>query len=260
MASGGSTASALAAAVRVGDLSALEAVNQQLAALHDAHEATNAVRWFEDERARADASELDRRMRVDHVAGPLQGVAITVKDWIDVEGFPCSGAWATDHRDRRPSRDATVVARLRSAGAVVMAKMRPSGGETTGERVDHPIRPERTVGGSSSGEAAVVGAGGSLLEIGSDSGGSIRLPAAWCGVLGFKPTAGRVPTTGHFPRVGAMSDGRTQIGPFARSIDEVAGALDHRRGRLAGRRARTGAGEPNASERPRFRSVRGDRR
>ena len=225
MASGGSTASALATAVRAGDLSALEAVEHQLAALHAAHEATNAVRWFDDERARADASELDRRMRVDHVAGPLQGVAITVKDWIDVEGFPCSGAWATEHRDRRPSRDATAVARLRAAGAVVMAKTRPAGGETTSERVDHPIRPERTVGGSSSGEAAAVGYGGSLLGIGSDSGGSIRLPAAWCGVIGLKPTAGLVPTTGHFPRVGALSDGRTQIGPFARSIDDVELAL-----------------------------------
>jgi amidase len=135
-----------------------------------------------------------------------------------VEGFPCAGDSAA-HQDRRPERDATVVERLRRAGAVVMAKTRPWGG------VRHPLDPARSVGGSSSGEAVAVATTASPLGIGSDSGGSIRLPAAWCGVFGFKPTAGRVPTTGHFPRVGALSDGRTQIGPLARNVDDLELAL-----------------------------------
>jgi amidase len=84
--------------------------------------------------------------------------------------------------------------------------------------VRHPHDPLRTPGGSSTGEAVVVASGASPLGIGSDSGGSVRLPAAWCGVFGFKPTAGRVPTTGHYPRVGGRSDGRTQIGPLAREL------------------------------------------
>jgi amidase len=102
---------------------------------------------------------------------------------------------------------------------VVVAKTRVWG------RVAHPRDPARTVGGSSSGEAALVAAGASVLGIGSDSGGSIRLPAAWAGVCGLRPTAGRVPTTGHFPRVGPRSDGRTQIGPLAASVDGLELAL-----------------------------------
>jgi amidase len=142
---------------------------------------------------------------------------VTIKDWIDVEGFPCAGE--TTDRARRPARDATVVARLRAAGAVVVAKTRPWGD------VAHPADPARSVGGSSSGEAAVVAAGASVLGIGSDSGGSIRLPAAWAGVCGLRPTAGRVPTTGHYPRVGPRSDGRTQIGPLAATVDALEQAL-----------------------------------
>jgi len=81
--------------------------------------------------------------------------------------------------------------------------------------VRHPVDPARTPGGSSTGESVVVAAGASWLGLGSDSGGSVRLPAAWCGVLGLKPTAGLVPTTGHYPRVGERSDGRTQLGLLA---------------------------------------------
>ena len=104
--------------------------------------------------------------------------------------------------------------------------------------VAHPRDPARTVGGSSSGEAALVAAGASVLGIGSDSGGSIRLPAAWAGVCGLRPTAGRVPTTGHFPRVGPRSDGRTQIGPLAAVRRRPgAGALGDGRARTGGTRA-----------------------
>jgi len=140
-----------------------------------------------------------------------------VKDWIDVEGFPRAGE--TTDRDRRPDADASVVRRLRAAGAVVVTKTRPWG------RVAHPRDPACTVGGSSSGEAALVAAGASVLGIGSDSGGSIRLPAAWAGVCGLRPTAVRVPTTGHYPRVGPRGDGRTQIGPLAASVDGLEQAL-----------------------------------
>ncbi len=135
-------------------------------------------------------------------------------------GFTCAGE-SPDHRDRRPSADATAVARLRRAGAVIVAKTvawRAPSGDTV---VRHPADPDRSPGGSSTGEAIAVASGASPLGVGSDSGGSIRLPAAWCGACGLKPTAGRVPGTGHFPRVGALSDGRTQIGPLARSVDDL---------------------------------------
>lgn len=218
------TATGLAVRIRRGDCSAREVVSTQLAALHRVHEATNGVVAFDDGRALADAEALDAAFARGGVVGPLHGVPITVKDWIDVEGFPCAGV-LPDGPERRPGEDATAVARLRAAGAVVMAKTRAWGEGTEAGRVTHPVRPERSVGGSSSGEAALVAAGGSPLGLGSDSGGSIRLPAAWCGVFGLKPSAGRVPTTGHFPRIGALSDGRTQIGPIARSVDDLETAL-----------------------------------
>ena len=210
----------LLAAVRTGELSVEEVVVARLARLHDLDDVTAAIAAFEDHRALADARALDRTRAEGRPLGPLHGLPVTVKDWIDVEGFPCAGEGGRAI-GRRPSVDATVVARLRAAGAVVVAKTRSWDDGAPGGAVLHPLDASRTPGGSSSGEAVAVAAGASLLGIGSDSGGSIRLPAAWCGVLGFKPTAGRVPTTGHFPRVGALSDGRTQIGPLAPDLDTI---------------------------------------
>lgn len=148
--------------------------------------------------------------------GPLHGEVITVKDWIDVAGFRCSGG-ALDHSDRRPTQDATAVARLRAAGAVVVAKTCVHVDSERFGKVLNPHDPARSPGGSSSGDAAAVGSGAVRLGIGSDSGGSIRVPAAWCHVVGLKPSAGVVPLTGHFPRLGARSDGRTVLGALADS-------------------------------------------
>jgi amidase len=150
--------------------------------------------------------------------GPLAGEPITVKDWIDVTGFRCSGGWV-QHADRRPDADATVVARLRAAGAVVVAKSAVLVDSEVFGPVRNPHDPARSPGASSSGDGAAVGGGAVRLGIGSDSGGSIRVPAAWCGVVGMKPSAGLVPLTGHFPRLGDRSDGRTVIGPLAASVD-----------------------------------------
>ncbi|HEX9260181.1 MAG TPA: amidase family protein, partial [Acidimicrobiales bacterium] len=112
---------ALLDALRRGEVRALEAATTHLARLHDVHGETGAIAWFDDERALADAAALDEAYRAGGPVGPLHGLPVTVKDWIDVAGFPCAGGQG-DHRDRRPSRDATVVARLRHAGAVVLAK------------------------------------------------------------------------------------------------------------------------------------------
>lgn len=220
----GETAIGLLACIRMGELSVAEVVSAHLESLEQVHAETNAVAAFENARALSDAAGLDRAFVRSGVVGPLHGLPITVKDWIDVEGFPCAGESA-GNRNRRPPVDASVVMRLRRAGAVVVAKTRAWGHADAGGRVTHPLDAARSVGGSSSGEAVVVATGASPMGIGSDSGGSIRLPAAWCGVFGLKPTAGRVPTTGHYPRVGALSDGRTQIGPLARSVGDLELAL-----------------------------------
>lgn len=148
--------------------------------------------------------------------GPLHGEAITVKDWIDVAGFRCSGGQLR-HTGRRPPEDASAVARLRAAGAVVVAKTCVQVDSERFGKVLNPRNRSRSPGGSSSGDAAAVASGAVRLGIGSDSGGSIRVPAAWCQVVGLKPSAGLVPLTGHFPRVGDRSDGRTVIGALATS-------------------------------------------
>ncbi len=163
---------------------------------------------------REDAAVLAEAAVAAH--GPLRGEAITVKDWIDVAGFRCSGG-ELSQSDRRPPEDASAVARLRAAGAVVVAKTCVHVESERFGRVLNPHDRSRSPGGSSSGDAAAVGSGAVRLGIGSDSGGSVRVPAAWCHVVGMKPSAGLVPLTGHFPRLGERSDGRTVIGALATS-------------------------------------------
>jgi amidase len=176
--------------------------------------------------ARDDPAALSAAERLDgsHAVSPLHGTPVTVKDWIDVAGMPCEGE-SQERSGRVPARDATVVARLRAAGAVVVAKTQPKAHHPVHGRCHHPLDPARSPGGSSSGEAALIGAGASTLGLGSDSGGSIRLPAAWCGAAGLKPSFGLVPDTGHFPRVGPRYDGRTVIGPMAARVADLITAL-----------------------------------
>jgi amidase len=199
--------------------SATEAVTEAIARLRELDARTNCVAAWNDD-ALARAAELDRS----EPTGALHGVPITVKDWIDVAGLPCTGGME-ECRDRVPARDATVVSRVNEAGAIVIAKTTVQVDSPLFGPVRNPHDPTRSPGASSSGEAVAVGGGASPLGLASDSGGSIRLPAAWCGAVGLKPTFGRVPTTGHFPRVGERSDGRTQIGPIARSVRGAATAL-----------------------------------
>jgi amidase len=259
----------LAAGVRDGRWTAAELVELSLGALAAAHERTGCVAALDAERARATAERLDDQLRSGRPpTGPLHGVPFTAKDWLDAEGLPGTGGWIR-HRDRRPDRDATAVARLRSAGAVLVAKTAPLAESELYGVVRNPHDPDRSPGASSSGEGAAVGAGASPLGLGSDSGGSVRLPAAWCGVAGLKPTAGRVPTTGHFPRVGPHGDGRTQVGPLVRhaaDLDLVLRAIQGPDGRdpgvapvplapaagvdIAGLRVGWSAGEPGWETHP----------
>jgi amidase len=190
--------------------SAVARVRAALARLDDVAARTGCVADRDDAGALAAAAAA--------ADGPLHGEPVTVKDWIDVAGFRCSGG-EVDHAERRPHRDATAVARLRAAGAVVVAKTAVHVDSERFGPVRHPRDPARSPGGSSSGEGATVGGGVVRLGIGSDSGGSVRVPAAWCGVVGIKPSTGLVPSTGHFPPVGARGDGRTVIGPLATTVD-----------------------------------------
>jgi amidase len=209
----GDGAGAIARRIRSRETTVIDVIEDHLARLASARDSIGGVAW-EDESAVLDAAHAADRTLAEHSAmGPLHGVPITVKDWIDVAGFPCAGEGAS-HRDRRPRDDATVVARLRAAGAIVIAKTAAGDHSEIYGSTRNPHDHARSPGATSSGEAALVAGGASPLGIGSDSGGSIRLPAAWCGVAGLKPTAGRVPNTGHFPRIGALHDGRTRSAPW----------------------------------------------
>jgi len=196
-----------------------EVVRDALARL-DAVSALGATLWRDDDASMAAAASLD----AEGSRRPWAGAVVTVKDWIDVAGLPCEGA-SGKRTGRVPERDATAVARLRAAGAIVVAKTQPGSDHPVHGRCHHPLDADRTPGGSSSGEAALIGAGASVLGLGSDSGGSIRLPAAWCGVTGLKPSFGLVPCTGHFPRVAGRHDGRTVIGPMAARVADLASVL-----------------------------------
>ena len=145
----------------------------------------------------------------------------TVKDWIDAARLPCTGG-SLAHRERVPAHDATVVARLRAAGAIVLGKTNVGVQNDMYGRTNNPHNPRYSPAGSSSGEAAIIAAGGSPFGVGSDSGGSIRQPAHCCGVAGLKPTTGRVPLTGHFPFICPTLDPRTVIGPLARHVEDLA--------------------------------------
>lgn len=218
------------ARLSAGELSAVELCEHYLARL-DAVSHLNAVVARADDAARAAAAEADAR-RQGGEEGPLLGIPMTVKDTMDVVGMPCRGGSLA--RQEEPTRDAEVVRRVKAAGVVVLAKTNmPELGLSyeTDNRVSgrtvHPFDPARTPGGSSGGEGAVLGADASPIGIGTDGGGSIRVPSAFCGLVGLRPTTGRVPTTGSWPpgRTGSMFD-LTCIGPMGRSAADIALLLD----------------------------------
>jgi amidase len=161
--------------------------------------------------------------------GPLHGVPITVKDSLDTEGIISTGG-TMGRKSHIPDKDAPTVARLRESGAVLIGKTNTPELTLSGEtcnliygRTCNPYNIELSPGGSSGGSAAIIAAGGSALELGSDTGGSIREPAHLCGIAGLKPTCGRVPRSGHIlPWGSGALDSLTQVGPMARHVEDLA--------------------------------------
>lgn len=160
--------------------------------------------------------------------GPLHGVPFSVKDSIELAGT-VSTAGTFGRRSAPPSTaDATLVTRLRNAGAIPIAKTNlpdllfafESDNLLFG-RTNNPYALDRTSGGSSGGEAALIAACGSPMGLGSDCAGSVRVPAAFCGIAGIKPTTGRLARTGHFPPSGGWIEALWQIGPMARRVEDL---------------------------------------
>jgi AtzE family amidohydrolase len=230
------SATALAAAVRAKRISARECLEAHIARV----EALDAVlNCFTDRtfaRAREEAARVDQAIARGEDPGPLAGVPMAVKNLIDVRGL-ATRAGSKIRRDAAPAdADAPVLAKLAAAGAVLLGALNMDEfafGFVTENVHDgnthNPYDLTRSAGGSSGGSAAAVAAGLAVLTLGSDTNGSIRIPASFCGVFGLKPTYGRVDRTGTFPFVDSLD----HIGPFARSAADLAVAFNVMTGNAA---------------------------
>ena len=224
----GAPAGWLARAIRTKKVSSLEVVRAHLEHIHTVNPRLNAVVFATAESALKQARSADRKNTRKNVVGPLHGVPFTAKDIFDTEGLPTT-AGLRMLKTNIPDRDATVIARMRAAGAILIGKTNCPPGGVGGDSYNalhggtrNPYDIARSPGASSSGEAAIIAAGGSPLGIGSDSGGSIRMPAHYCGIAALKPTTGLVPGTGAYGLVGGLTDPRSQVGPMARFVSDLA--------------------------------------
>lgn len=207
--------------LRAGSISSYELVQAHLDQIERRNPHINAFTMVLADQARESARRADQGLR----SGALHGVPVTVKDSFDVTGWPTRlGSYFTS--EAPAAEDAAVVARLRRAGAIVLGKTNTpefmASYETdnfiTG-RTNNPWDVERTPGGSSGGEAAAIASGCSPGGVGSDGGGSIRMPAHFCGIVGLKPTPGRISLIGY--RSGELASGITVAGPMARSVNDA---------------------------------------
>lgn len=207
---------------RDGSLTPSEVVEQALERLAELEPTLNAFATPMSEMARADAGRATADLSSGRDLGPLHGIPVAIKDLIKVAGVP-TGYGSRVQPAQIASRDAALVARLRSAGAILLGKTNlleyaygvahPDVGQT-----NNPHDPGRTAGGSSGGSAAAVAAGIVPLAIGTDTGGSIRIPAAYCGIVGLKPSFGLVPLDGVFP----LSWSLDHAGPLTRNAKDAA--------------------------------------
>jgi Asp-tRNA(Asn)/Glu-tRNA(Gln) amidotransferase A subunit family amidase len=165
-------------------------------------------------------------MRAERV-GPLHGVPVTIKSCMEVAGWPAA-AGSLLRKDYVATTDAPLVARLRAAGAILLGNtntpeylMAYETGNSLSGKTSNPWSLERSAGGSSGGEASAIAAGCSAGGVGSDGGGSVRVPAHFCGICGLKPTPGRIPVTGHYPEGGGAFGWIGVVGPMARTVADV---------------------------------------
>jgi amidase len=218
--------------VRERRISSGELVSAHLERIAAINPALNAAVEVLGERALEDAEAADRDLAARNSRGPLHGVPFSIKDSIEQAGTRCTAGTLGRKNAALSTADATLVARLRHAGAIAIARTNlpdllfafESDNLIYG-RTNNPYDVSRTPGGSSGGEAALIAACGSPMGLGSDAAGSVRLPAAFCGIAGIKPTSGRLPRTGHFPPAGGWLEMVWQIGPMARRVEDLVDAM-----------------------------------
>lgn len=218
------TITELAAALEARRITSRAVTDRCLERIAERNGSINAfIRVMADE-ARAQADEADAEIAAGRYRGPLHGVPISLKDLIDVRGVPTTAA-SRVRQGHVAVRDATVTARLRESGAVLVGKtnLHEFAFGTTNEEsafgpVLHPLDPSRSPGGSSGGSAASVLDDMAYASIGTDTGGSVRIPAAACGLVGLKPAVGEIPTDGVVP----LSLTMDHVGPLCRSVSDAA--------------------------------------
>ena len=221
-------ATEIAARIRVGELTATRVIENSLARIGAINPKLNCFCFVYPEEAMALASELDREAKAGKFRGPLHGVPFAIKDLTPTKGKRTTlGSYAYEHWV--PDYDAPIVEALKAAGGIMVGKTTTPEFAYSGFTESplwgitrNPWNPDRTAGGSSGGAGVAVASGCVPLAEGSDMGGSVRIPAAFCGLVGVKPSFGRVPQTPGFPgweHVGA-------IGPLARTVRDAAAVLD----------------------------------
>ena len=217
----------ITAQIRRKEVSPVEVARAHLDRIERLNPKLNAFVDCKPEVVLSQAREAEKAVLGGAELGPLHGVPVSIKSSIDVAGHRCE-AGSRLRAGYIAAEDAPLVARLRSAGAVILGVTNTPellmAWETDNllyGRTNNPWDLTRTSGGSSGGEAAAIAAGLSAGGVGSDGGGSIREPAHFCGVCGLKPTPGRIPSTGHFPKSGGPFALIGVVGPMARTIEDV---------------------------------------
>jgi aspartyl-tRNA(Asn)/glutamyl-tRNA(Gln) amidotransferase subunit A len=226
------TIAALARALKTRETTSTAVTDACLRAIADRNPSLNAfITVFADD-AVAQARDADADIAAGRHRGPLHGIPISLKDLIDVEGFPTTAA-SHVRESHVAAADATVVTRLRAAGAILIGKtnLHEFAFGTTNEEsafgpARHPLDPSLSPGGSSGGSAISVATDMAYASIGTDTGGSIRIPSALCGLVGLKPTLGEVPTDGVVP----LSSTMDHVGPLCRSVEDARIVFDVLRG------------------------------
>jgi aspartyl-tRNA(Asn)/glutamyl-tRNA(Gln) amidotransferase subunit A len=204
-------------------LSPVDLAEACLARIRERNDELHAFITLSEDGARADAARAQKEIAAGTYRGALHGVPVSVKDLVDVAGTPTTSA--SNVPPRRPLHDAAVIGMLRRAGAVLVGKTNlhefafgTTGDETAFGAIRNPLDLSRSAGGSSSGAAVALLEGMSYGSVGTDTGGSIRIPAAACGVTGLKPTSGEISTDG----VVALSPTLDHVGPLAGSVTDAA--------------------------------------
>jgi len=217
----------MAQQIREKKISPVELIDVHLSKIDRLNPKLNAFVHVDADRARREARIAEHEVMTGNVVGPLHGVPISIKSCLDVAGMRCESGTRL-RAGHIALQDAPLVARLRHAGAIVLGVTNTPellmAWETDNllyGRTNSPWDLERTPGGSSGGEAAAIAAGMSAGGVGSDGGGSIRVPAHFTGICGLKPTPGRVPSTGHFPASGGPFALIGVVGPMARTVADL---------------------------------------